>query len=101
MADQKIILPVSGMTCTNCAHNIERSVNKLDGVKESFVNFASENVSVLFDSKKIGLNHIIETIHKSGFSVPRTKAEFAVTGMTCANCAMNIERTLNKKVLFP
>ncbi|MBT7087057.1 MAG: heavy metal translocating P-type ATPase [Desulfobacterales bacterium] len=98
MADQKITLPISGMTCTNCAHNIERSVNKVEGVKESFVNFASENLSILFDSKKTGVNHIIETIQKAGFSVPSTKAEFAVTGMTCANCAMNIERTLNKKV---
>ncbi len=35
---------------------------------------------------------------RSGFGVPTTKLEMPVTGMTCANCAANIERALNKKV---
>ncbi|MBW2176694.1 MAG: copper-translocating P-type ATPase [Deltaproteobacteria bacterium] len=30
--------------------------------------------------------------------VRKAKTDFAVTGMTCANCAANIERALNKKV---
>ena len=42
MSDDKITLPVAGMTCANCAMNIERAVKKLNGVAEAQVNFAAE-----------------------------------------------------------
>ncbi|MCP4113604.1 MAG: copper-translocating P-type ATPase [Desulfobacteraceae bacterium] len=98
MENQKITIPVSGMTCVNCAMNIERSVKKLEGVTQASVNFASEQASVTFDSQVLKVSDIIEKIQKAGFNPAYAKAEFPVVGMTCANCAMNIERTLNKKV---
>ncbi len=98
MTDQKTIFPITGMTCANCAMNIERAVNKLEGVKEASVNFASEQLTVSFDTKNVHLSDIVEKVKKSGFNVPLQKIELPVTGMTCASCAMNIERALNKKV---
>lgn len=98
MPHKKITLPITGMTCANCAANIERGVKRLDGVAEVNVNFASEKASISFDPHKLELNDVVEQIVKSGFSVGRAKVEFPVTGMTCANCAMNIERALAKKV---
>jgi len=86
------------MTCTNCAMNIERGVKKLDGVDTAAVNFASEQVTVAYDTRAVSPGEIVDRIHQSGFTVNTATAEFPVTGMTCANCAMNIERTLNKKV---
>ena len=97
MPDQKITFPVGGMTCANCAMNIERNVKKLAGVSEAQVNFASEQVAVSFDPKSLQLKDVVEKIHAAGFKVPAQRVEFAVTGMTCANCAANIERALNKK----
>ena len=97
MPDHKITFPVSGMTCANCAMNIERNVKKLAGVSEAQVNFASEQVAVSFDPKSLQLKDVVEKIHAAGFKVPAQRVEFAVTGMTCANCAANIERALNKK----
>jgi Cu+-exporting ATPase len=98
MTDKTITFPVNGMTCANCAMNIERIVKKLDGVSEAQVNFASEQAAVSFDPKALQLKDVVEKIHGVGFSVPAHRIEFAVTGMTCANCAANIERALNKKV---
>ena len=43
---QKLTLPITGMTCANCAANIERVVKKLEGVAEANVNFAAENAAV-------------------------------------------------------
>ena len=37
-------------------------------------------------------------IEAAGYGVARASVEIPVTGMTCANCAMAIERTLRKKV---
>jgi len=98
MARKVFQVPVGGMTCANCAMNIERGVKKLAGVVEANVNFAAEQATVTFDSGLLTPDAIMTQIRKSGFSVPTQTTEFAVSGMTCANCAMNIERTLNKKV---
>ncbi len=35
MVDQKVTLPITGMTCANCAMNIERTVKKLNGIKDA------------------------------------------------------------------
>ena len=99
MSELKLTLPITGMTCANCAMNIERNVAKLNGVNGVSVNFASEHASVQLDPKQTSLQDILSKIKSIGFSVPRTDIDFPVTGMTCANCSANIERALNKKVL--
>jgi len=98
MSERKVTLPVTGMTCANCAANIERGVKKLPGVDEVNVNFASEKASVTFDASRVDVSDLIEKITQSGFGVATAKVEFPVTGMTCANCAGNIERALTRKV---
>ncbi|CAB1076278.1 Lead, cadmium, zinc and mercury transporting ATPase (EC (EC; Copper-translocating P-type ATPase (EC [Olavius algarvensis Delta 1 endosymbiont] len=98
MVEQKLNLPITGMTCANCAATIERVVNKLEGVAEASVNFAAESAAVSFDPGQLQLQDVVSKIHKSGFGVTTTRVEMPVTGMTCANCAATIERTLNKKV---
>jgi Cu+-exporting ATPase len=98
MVDQKVTLPITGMTCANCAMNIERTVKKLNGIKDANVNFAAEQAVVAFDPKLLHLSGIVDNIHGSGYTVAKAKVELPVTGMTCANCAMNIERALNRKV---
>lgn len=96
MSQQTIQVPVRGMTCANCAMNIERGVKKLDGVAQASVNFAAEVATIAFNPKQLSPGDIIDRIRTSGFSVSTQKLELAIDGMTCANCAMNIERALNK-----
>ena len=98
MTEIQHILPVSGMTCANCAANIERTVGKLDGVAAVNVNFASEQAAVTFDPAEVDLARIVAQIEKGGFRVPVERVTLPLLGMTCANCAANIERTLNRKL---
>ena len=98
MTRQTITLPISGMTCTNCAANIERSVGRLAGVEEATVNFASEQAKVSFDPAQLKVAEIVNKVQAAGYKVPAAHVDLALTGMTCANCAANIERVLNKKV---
>ncbi|MCP4215178.1 MAG: heavy-metal-associated domain-containing protein, partial [bacterium] len=84
----QVSIPVTGMTCANCAMNIEKSVKKLSGVSEAGVNFATEAASVVFNANVIGVSDVVGQIKKAGFGVPFANIEFPVTGMTCANCAM-------------
>jgi len=97
MTEEKFTLPITGMTCANCAANIERGVKKLKGVADASVNFAAENAAVTIDPKLLKLEDVVEKIQASGYGVTTAKVEMPITGMTCANCAANIERALNKK----
>ncbi len=98
MSSQIITLPVSGMSCVNCAANIDKALNKLDGVETANVNFAAEQASISFDPDKLSVAGIKKAITDAGYQIPAAKKDFPVTGMSCANCAANIERTLNTKV---
>ncbi|MEJ2723611.1 MAG: heavy metal translocating P-type ATPase [Deltaproteobacteria bacterium] len=98
MAEEKISLPVTGMSCANCAMNIERAVKKVPGVKEANVNFASEQAAISYDPDSVQPETIVEKIRDAGYGVARSSIEIPVTGMSCVNCAMTIERTLKKKV---
>jgi Cu+-exporting ATPase len=62
------------------------------------VNFANEQVSVTFDPQIVPLKNIIDQIRQAGYDVPLSRIEIPVTGMTCVNCALTVERSLNKKV---
>jgi len=86
------------MTCANCAANIERGLKKLEGVQSTNVNFAAEQAVIAFDPKQLHVKEVVKNIEGSGYKVASAKIELPVTGMTCANCAANIERALNKKV---
>ncbi|UCF72083.1 MAG: copper-translocating P-type ATPase [Deltaproteobacteria bacterium] len=98
MSDRSVTLPVTGMTCANCALNIQRNLKKLKGVKEANVNFATERASVSFDQEQVKIGDLADKIHDAGYGVAMATVEIPVTGMTCANCAMTIERALSKKV---
>ncbi len=96
MSEKQLTLPVSGMTCVNCAATIERSVRKLDGVTEAAVNFASERVTLVYDDSLVRPEAVIERIQKAGYDVPQLTVDLAITGMTCANCAATVTRALRK-----
>jgi len=98
MNEQTLTLPVTGMSCVNCAANITKTVEKLEGVATANVNFAAEQALIEFDPEQVNSRDIIHKIHELGFKVVLSKQEMPVTGMSCVNCAANIERTLNKKV---
>jgi Cu+-exporting ATPase len=98
MARKEVTLPVTGMTCANCALNIERGLKKVEGVREATVNFASEQAAVSFEDEKLSIRDLAEKVKNVGYRVATAKAEIPVTGMTCANCALNIERALNRRV---
>ncbi len=66
---KKTTLPLLGMTCTNCANTIQRQLNKLEGVNEATVNFASEKASVTYMPNVVGHDQLVAVVRKAGFDV--------------------------------
>lgn len=95
---KKEIFPVQGMTCANCATSIEKTIKKLEGVKEVSANFSSEEISVTYDTLQLSLSQIFDAIKSAGYEVPLKKIRIPISGMTCANCATAIERGLMRKI---
>ncbi|MEH6993260.1 heavy metal translocating P-type ATPase [Neobacillus drentensis] len=89
-------LQISGMTCAACALRIEKGLNKLEGVETATVNLALEKSAIKYDPQKLKVEDIEKKIRDLGYDVVTEKAEFDITGMTCAACSTRIEKGLNK-----
>ncbi|MGI6040395.1 MAG: heavy metal translocating P-type ATPase [Eubacteriales bacterium] len=96
----KQTLPVSGMSCAVCAGRVEKTVADLDGVKNSSVNFASESLTVEYDSTVTSLDLIKDAVEKIGYKVVEEDNSRTVTipisGMSCQACAQRVEKGLNE-----
>ncbi|MFA9382082.1 MAG: copper ion binding protein, partial [Acetanaerobacterium sp.] len=89
---------ISGMTCAACAQRVEKAVARLEGVSSSSVNFATEKLSVTYDSETASLPKVKAAVEKIGYGVVEQAAESHVTipigGMTCAACAQRVEKVV-------
>ena len=66
-SSKRIKLSLTGMHCASCAGLIERSLKKVNGVKEANVNFAAENASVVFDETQTSIVNLTEAVKKVGY----------------------------------
>jgi len=94
-----ITLPVTGMTCANCAVNLSRAIEKMEGVSGVSVNFGAERLDLSYDPERVDVSSILASVRKAGYDVPISKAVFSISGMSCVNCAANIERALKRKAV--
>lgn len=89
-------LQISGMTCAACANRIEKGLKKVEGVHDANVNFALEKTKIMYDPTKTNPQNFREKVESLGYGIVSDKAEFTVSGMTCAACANRVEKRLNK-----
>jgi P-type Cu+ transporter len=66
-----LTLSITGMTCVNCAANLERAVKKIPGVEDVHVNFASEQATVAYVPSVTGVEEMIAAIEGAGFGAVR------------------------------
>ena len=58
---------VSGMTCSACSANVEKSVRKLPGVREVSVNLLSGSMRVDYDESALNADGIIRAVQAAGY----------------------------------
>ncbi len=98
MAEIKnITLPVTGMTCANCAASIERNVRKLPGVDMANVNLASEKLTVAFDPAQLDEHGIIARVERIGYGIPTGHIELPITGLRDNSDALALEKLLARQ----
>src|SRR5437773_1097666 len=62
----RIELGLTGMTCAACAARIEKSLNRVPGVKAA-VNFATETANVGYDPAVTGPDQMIAAVARAGY----------------------------------
>jgi len=65
-ATDTVELALEGMTCAACAARIEKSLNRLDGVRAS-VNFAAETAQVAFPHGGVTVEKLVDTVRRAGY----------------------------------
>jgi Cu+-exporting ATPase len=74
--EERLELPIEGMTCSSCAGRVEKSLNELEGV-EATVNFATERATVSFDPARVAPEDLVGAVEDVGYaaSLPQTDGE--------------------------
>src|SRR5439155_1967066 len=110
MAESRALLALEGMTCASCAMRIEKGLKKVPGVKEASVNLATERADITYDPAQTTVQQMVQKVDAVGYKAlplvapsprpveiePEQEAEsialLNLEGMTCASCAMRIEK---------
>lgn len=97
---------LNGLSCSNCAAEIEKAVQELPYVLEAEMNFSVSNLLVYGNNEKIEnmteeLQNIVNQI-ETGITVEpekkrknKKRIKYIFEGLTCSNCADKIEKEVN------
>ena len=92
---EELQLTLEGLNCANCARKIEEKVGRMEGVKESNLNFTTTTLNVKLE-KKVKEEHVINEIKKIVKSLePHVKVEKKVYGKaTIKKAKFTVKSTL-------
>ncbi|XP_051882485.1 copper-transporting ATPase 2-like [Pristis pectinata] len=103
VATGKCFLQITGMTCASCVANIERNLQKEEGIHSVLVALMAGKAEVKYNPDIIQPTAIAEFIKTLGFGanvIEGTSSvgnlELNVTGMRCTSCVHNIESKLKR-----
>ena len=66
---RKINAPVIGMTCASCVARVEKSINKIEGIKNISVNLATEKATLEIDENIASITDIEKTVEDAGYKI--------------------------------
>ena len=112
ISENHTLLKIEGMSCASCAMRVEKGLNKLAGVLSATVNLATEQATVIYLPEETGIEQIVRKVEALGYKAtpivepslqPEEKAAshevqalLKIEGMSCASCALRVEKGLNK-----
>ncbi|MDF1504117.1 heavy metal translocating P-type ATPase [Roseisolibacter sp. H3M3-2] len=76
IAGEKVVIPVTGMTCAACQGRVQRTLQKTPGVVDATVNLMMGNATVQYDPSAVSPEALVATIAKTGYGaeLPRPDA---------------------------
>jgi P-type Cu+ transporter len=93
VTEERLELPIEGMTCSSCAGRVEKSLNRLEGV-EATVNYATERASVSFDPERVAPEALVGAVEEVGYSASLPAANGEESEKTEADPTADLRRRL-------
>ena len=77
--DERVDLPITGMSCAACARRIETARAKAPGVHRAGVNLATSRATVEYDPARAGVRDFMRVVEDVGYGTAGTaRADFVV-----------------------
>lgn len=92
--ETKLILPITGMDCANCAAAVERNIKKVDGIEDVNVNFSTEKATFTSLHRSEAVADVIARIERAGYGVAIGELEFLVEGLDSDQESAVLEKAL-------
>jgi Cu+-exporting ATPase len=64
---EKVVIPVTGMTCAACQSRVQRTLAKVPGVADASVNLMMGNATVSYDPKAVQPGALVDSIRATGY----------------------------------
>jgi P-type Cu+ transporter len=72
---EKIVIPVTGMTCAACQGRVQRTLSKTPGVVDASVNLMMGNATVAYDPVATSPETLVERIRATGYGAELPRVE--------------------------
>ncbi|MDQ6635334.1 MAG: heavy metal translocating P-type ATPase [Gemmatimonadota bacterium] len=64
---EKVVIPVTGMTCAACQSRVQRTLARMPGVADASVNLMMGNATVSYDPNAVKPEALVESIRATGY----------------------------------
>ncbi|MGZ8470484.1 MAG: heavy metal translocating P-type ATPase [Gemmatirosa sp.] len=72
---ERVVIPVTGMTCAACQGRVQRTLNKTPGVVDATVNLLMGSATVAYDPAAVTPDALVATIQKTGYGAELPRAD--------------------------
>lgn len=66
-ASERVVIPVTGMTCAACQARVQRTLGKVAGVSDASVNLMMGNATVSYDPASTSPEALVDAIRNTGY----------------------------------
>jgi len=95
MADQRLTLPIEGMSCAACAVTVQAALGAVSGVRQASVNYATGKASVDYDDTQTGIVPLVHAVRAAGYDAGQARVSFVVSDLHYAPGVAGLERALS------
>src|SRR5205807_8583716 len=96
MADNRVTLPVEGMTCGACALTIQKQLAATPGVTDASVNYATGKATATIDESKVRVADLVQAVRDAGYDCGNVTMSFGITGLHYATGTVALEREVSR-----
>ncbi len=69
MRTERITIPIQGLTCAGCVADAEKIMREQQGVIWATINFAAQEVLIVYDPVQFDVVKLVKAVQKSGYEL--------------------------------